>query len=65
MIVHRLNRLLVGMGVGVMMVVMVMGVYNHHNLRLRRKWNCEAAEENSCQKCLFHTPSVSHPTPMC
>ena len=43
MIVHRLNRLLVGMGVVVMMVVMVMRVYYHHNLRLRHEWNRKAA----------------------
>jgi hypothetical protein len=42
--VHQLNRLRCETGVVVMMVVAV--VDNHHDLRLRRIRNCEAEDEN-------------------
>jgi hypothetical protein len=29
------------MGVVVMMIVVMVGMYNNHHLRLRRKWDCE------------------------
>ena len=66
MFIHRQNGLLVGTGMVVvmMMVVVVTGVFNHHHLRLRRKWYCETAEENSSQKYLFHTFSLARPSPM-
>jgi hypothetical protein len=38
------------------MMVVVMVVYDHHDLRLRRKWCCEAEEENCSKPKLFHTP---------
>jgi hypothetical protein len=44
----------------VMMMVMVMvGMYYHHNLRLRSIWHCkrycEAEGENGSEDYLFHT----------
>ena len=36
------------------MMVVVMGMYNHHNLRLRRKWQCETEEESESEQYLFH-----------
>jgi hypothetical protein len=44
------------------MVVVVTRVFNH--LRLRRKWNCETAKEDSSHECLFHTFSLARSTPM-
>jgi hypothetical protein len=41
-----------------MMVVMVVGVNNHHNLRLRRIGCREAEEEHESEQNLFHN-SVS------
>jgi hypothetical protein len=38
----------------VMMVVMMV-VYDHHNLRLRRIGHCEAEEENRAKQNLFHS----------
>ena len=38
------------------MAVMVMAVYNHHNLRLRRVGYSEAEDESQCEQNLFHTP---------
>ena len=48
-----LNQLLVEM-VGVVMMVMVMEVYNHHDLRLRRIRHYEAEGENESQQNSFH-----------
>jgi hypothetical protein len=42
----------------VVMAVMVMAVYNHHNLRLRRVWHCEAEDESESEQNPFHS-SVS------
>jgi hypothetical protein len=47
-----LTRLLIE--VGVMMTMMVMAVYDHHNLRLRRIRCCEAEDESQCKENLFH-----------
>ena len=41
-----------------MIMVVVMGVYDHHNLRLRRIWHREAEEKHESEQNLFHT-SVS------
>ncbi len=42
-----------------MVVVMVMmGMDHHHNLRLRRIGNRETEEEHYAKKYLFHSPSV-------
>ena len=43
----------------VMMVVvmMVMVIYNHHDLRLRRVGHCEAEEEHRSKPKLFHALS--------
>ena len=51
-------RLLVVYNLGVVMVmtVMVMAVYDHHNLRLRRVRYREAEDESQCEQNLFHTP---------
>jgi hypothetical protein len=49
-----LNRLLVLIGAMVMMVVVMVGVYNHHNLRLRRIRHCETEEKNRSIQKLFH-----------
>jgi hypothetical protein len=35
--------------------MMVMVVYDHHNLRLRRIGYCEAEEESQRKQNLFHT----------
>ncbi len=35
-------------------VVMMMGVFSHHDLRLRRIRNCEAEEEHYSKEKLFH-----------
>jgi hypothetical protein len=48
-----LTRLLVKMGVMVMMMV-VMAVYDHHNLRLRHIGYCEAEDESQCEENSFH-----------
>jgi hypothetical protein len=40
----------------VVMTVMVMAVYNHHYLRLRRVRYREAEYESQCEQNLFHTP---------
>jgi hypothetical protein len=48
-----LNHLLVEMGMVVMMVV-VMVRYDHHNLRLRRIRCCEAEDESQSENDLFH-----------
>jgi hypothetical protein len=39
----------------IMVMVMVAGVYDHHNLRLRRVGQCEAEEKNQAEPNLFHT----------
>jgi len=49
-----LNRLRIEAGV-VMMMVVVMAVYDHHNLRLRRIGCREAEDESQCEENLFHT----------
>jgi hypothetical protein len=48
-----LNRLRIEAGV-VMMMVVVMAVYDHHNLCLRRIRHCEAEDESQCEENLFH-----------
>jgi hypothetical protein len=48
-----LNHLLVEMGMVVMMVV-VMVRYDHHNLRLRRIRCCEAEDESQSENDPFH-----------
>lgn len=49
------RRLPVVAGLGVMMMVVVMaGVYDHHNLRLRRIGNREAEDEDQSKQNLFH-----------
>jgi hypothetical protein len=50
-----LDRLLADLEVGVMvMAMMVVAVYNHHNLRLRRIGCCEAEDEHESKQDLFH-----------
>jgi hypothetical protein len=44
----------------VMVVVMMAGMDNHHNLRLRRIGDCEAEEKYDTEQNLFHN-SVSRP----
>lgn len=39
----------------VMMVVVMVGMYYHHNLRLRRIRYCEAEEEHCSKQNFFHT----------
>jgi hypothetical protein len=41
--------------VPMVMTMMVMVVYDHHNLRLRRIGYCEAEEESQRKQNLFHT----------
>jgi len=49
------NRSLVETGIVVMMVVvMVMAVFNHHDLRLRRIGCCEAEDESQCKQNFLH-----------
>jgi len=40
-----------------MMMVVVMVVYDHHDLRLRRIRHCETEEENRSEPKLFHASS--------
>jgi hypothetical protein len=55
MIVDRLYDLLVELeAVVVVMVVMMMAVYDHHDLRLRRIRHCEAEDKNDSKQNLFH-----------
>ena len=55
------NRLLVGCEVGVMVTVMVvMAVYDHYNLRLRRIRYREAENKNQSEQNPFHFPSMAH-----
>jgi hypothetical protein len=49
-----LNLLLVETGM-VMVVVMMMVVNYHHDLRLRRIGYCEAEDENQSEQKLLHT----------
>ena len=49
-----LNLLLVETGM-VMVVVMMMVVNYHHDLRLRRIGYCEAEDEDQSEQKLFHT----------
>jgi hypothetical protein len=50
-----LNRLLVQIRVVMVMVMMVvMGVDYHHDLRLRSKRHREAGDENQSEQILFH-----------
>jgi hypothetical protein len=37
-----------------MVVVMVMAVFNHHDLRLRRIGCCEAEDESQCKQNFLH-----------
>jgi hypothetical protein len=39
----------------VVTTVMVMAVYNHHDLRLRSVRHCEAEDESESKQNLFHT----------
>ena len=56
-----LSLLNIGNEVGVMMVtVVVMAVYDHHGLRLRRIWYREAEDENQSEQNPFHLPSMAH-----
>jgi hypothetical protein len=59
MVITRGDALLDVTGVVMMVVVMVMGMDYHHDLRLRRKGNRETEEENHTKEYLFHLPSVS------
>ena len=52
------------MVVVVMMAVMVVAVYNHHNLRLRRIGHCEAEDESESEQNPYHS-SVSRVTSQC
>jgi len=57
------NRLLVGSEAGVMMVivmVVMMAMNDHYNLRLRRIRHCEAEDEDQSEQNLFHSPSMAH-----
>ena len=47
------RQLLIVMGMMVM-VVMMMGVYDNHHLRLRRIGNCETEGEKDSENQLFH-----------
>jgi hypothetical protein len=57
-----ISRLLVELetGVVVMVVMVVVGMNNHHNLRLRRVRYCEAEEKHESEQNLFHN-TVSRP----
>jgi hypothetical protein len=54
------HRLLVVIGVMVMMIVMVVGMYNDHDLRLRRNGYCEAEDESDSEQQLFHVLMMRH-----
>jgi hypothetical protein len=57
------NWLLVGSEAGVMMVivmVVMMAVNDHYNLRLRRIRHREAEDENQSEQNPFHFPSMVH-----
>jgi hypothetical protein len=43
------------------MVMVMMGVNYHHDLRLRRKRHREAGDENQSKQILFHTPDDDPP----
>jgi hypothetical protein len=47
--------LLVEIGVMVVMMVVVMVAYDHHDLRLRRIRCCEAEDESESKQNLFHS----------
>ncbi len=57
------DRLLIELEVRmvVMVVVMVAGMGDHYNLRLRRIGYCEAEDEHESEQNLFHN-SVSRPS---
>ena len=47
------------------MVMVVVMVYNHHNLRWHRIRYCEAEGENSSEKKFFHTSRMTRRTDQC